>query len=135
MKTCLPSVCVCFAVAEQCWPPTKQHLCISCLAFRVLGALAAAISPGITFGIPGKPASKTPCEVMELSIIHTTSQSRFIPHVFPECVSLLMWLIRSESTCCTPTMALDTQHNISFLSTILQGGCCYNHEQQRLGGS
>ncbi|XP_074184937.1 low-density lipoprotein receptor class A domain-containing protein 1 isoform X3 [Rhinolophus sinicus] len=42
---------------EQCWPPTRQCLWISCIAFLVLGVLAAVISLGVTFGMPGKPAN------------------------------------------------------------------------------
>ncbi|KAM8812053.1 uncharacterized protein V5649_011992 isoform 2-T2 [Rhynchonycteris naso] len=42
---------------EQCWPPTKQCVWIPCMAFLVLGVLAAVIGLGIIFGMPGKPAN------------------------------------------------------------------------------
>ncbi|KAM5257521.1 low-density lipoprotein receptor class A domain-containing protein 1-like isoform 1-T1 [Hipposideros larvatus] len=42
---------------EQCWLPTRRCLWFSCMAFLVLGVLAAVISLAITFGIPGKPAN------------------------------------------------------------------------------
>lgn len=44
-------VCVLCCGRVMLWPPTKQHLwCLHALSFLVLGALAAAISPGIALG-------------------------------------------------------------------------------------